>query len=222
MRKTCQQLIAVVITFIFVLSCGQIPVFSASAAWDGSVANSFEGGTGTQNDPYIIKTAAQLAYLAQNVNEGESYEGEYFKLVEDITLNSSDMFAYDENGIITGVAEGKTPYEWTPIGNWPSKSFSGVFDGNGHRVIGIYIPFNGDSYRALFGACSNATVKNLGVANGYVVGFDRVGGVIGYLCADYGDATVIDCYNSSVIIGEDNTGGVVGYSVCESGTITVS
>ena len=37
-------------------------------AWDGSVAESFAGGTGTEEDPYQIANGAQLAYLAQFVN----------------------------------------------------------------------------------------------------------------------------------------------------------
>ena len=226
MRKTCQQLIAVVITFIFVLSCGQIPLFSASAAWDGSVANSFEGGTGTQNDPYIIKTAAQLAYLAQNVNEGESYEGGYFKLAEDITLNTSDMFAYDENGIITGAAEGKTPYEWTPIGKSGRECFSGRFDGNGHIISGIYVN-SSEAYEGLFGYCVNATVKNLGVVDGYMEAYADVGGIVGRNEADSGSSIVSNCYNACTVTSrlnglQANAGGIVGYNKAYSGTAEVS
>ena len=35
--------------------------------WDGMTASEFAGGTGEENDPYQISTAAQLAYLAQKV-----------------------------------------------------------------------------------------------------------------------------------------------------------
>ena len=40
---------------------------SAAAAWDGTAAESFEGGNGDSSDPYIIKTAEQLAFLAKQV-----------------------------------------------------------------------------------------------------------------------------------------------------------
>ncbi|MBR4721343.1 MAG: hypothetical protein IK057_06235, partial [Clostridia bacterium] len=79
--------------------------FSVSAendVWDGSIADGFESGTGTESDPYIIKTASQLAYLAQSVNSGTTYEGQYIKLANDIVLNTPDIFAYDEDGVITG------------------------------------------------------------------------------------------------------------------------
>ena len=42
---------------------------SAQAVWDGSVATSFAGGSGTQDDPYLISNGAELAYLAQITNE---------------------------------------------------------------------------------------------------------------------------------------------------------
>ncbi|MDO4568054.1 MAG: hypothetical protein Q4B99_03745, partial [Clostridia bacterium] len=31
--------------------------------WDGTIATSYAGGTGTQDDPYLIENGAQLAYL---------------------------------------------------------------------------------------------------------------------------------------------------------------
>lgn len=47
---------------------------SASAAWDGTAAKGFESGNGDNSDPYIIKTAEQLAFLAEQVNGGETYQ----------------------------------------------------------------------------------------------------------------------------------------------------
>ncbi|MFR4038292.1 MAG: hypothetical protein ACLTZT_11210 [Butyricimonas faecalis] len=37
--------------------------------WDGSVATALAGGSGTKDDPYQIATGAQLAYLAQEIND---------------------------------------------------------------------------------------------------------------------------------------------------------
>ena len=57
------------------------------AAWDGSIATAFAGGTGTESDPYQIANGAQLAYLASSVNSGETYEDKYFVLTANINLN---------------------------------------------------------------------------------------------------------------------------------------
>ena len=95
-------------------------------------------GTGTETDPYLIYTLKDLEDFRDSVNAGNTYEGKYVKLMDDITMNNPDMFARDEYGNITGAANGKTPYEWIPIGN-ENNHFCGSFDGNGHKIIGIYI-----------------------------------------------------------------------------------
>jgi len=35
--------------------------------WDGSIATEFAGGNGTEEEPYLIKTASQLAYLSKGL-----------------------------------------------------------------------------------------------------------------------------------------------------------
>lgn len=46
-----------------------------SPIWSGTVATGFAGGTGTETEPYLIATGEQLAYLAQTVNNGNTYAG---------------------------------------------------------------------------------------------------------------------------------------------------
>ena len=123
--------------------------------WDGSIAESFAGGDGSEADPFLIQTAAQLAFLAQEVNAGKDYTGKYVSLACDLDLND---------------------IEWTPIGNGTS-SFSGVFDGNGHRIVNLKIT-EGMQFvtensvgefsqytTGLFGSCFNSIIKNLTVHN---------------------------------------------------------
>ena len=192
-----------------------------ASVWDGSVADGFAAGSGTENYPYIIANAAQLAYFAQSVNDGTTYEGQYILLVNDIVLNSSDMFATDENGSITGAASDKTPYEWTAIGS--VGHFSGTFDGGNHEVKGIYINKPDTSYQGLFGCCQNATIKNICVTDGYINGRDFVGGVVGSNYAYSGStATVSNCYNTGSVTGSDQVGGIVGQNYADSDTAIVS
>lgn len=96
-------------------------VVQAGQKWDGSsISTSFCYGTGTQSNPYLIATGCDLAYLAQQVNNGQTYEGQYFNLVNDIDLNSQS---------------------WTPIGTY-STSFRGIFDGEGHTISNCVINSN--------------------------------------------------------------------------------
>ena len=79
----------------------------APNVWDGSIAESFAGGTGTEDDPYLIEDGSQLAYLAQQVNSGNS--GYYYKLTNDIVLNNEVL-------TIDFELSGTPVNQWTPIG----------------------------------------------------------------------------------------------------------
>ena len=125
---------------------------ASDGAWDGSIATAFAGGTGTESDPYQIADGAQLAYLASEVNKGQTYENSYFVLTADIDLANHD---------------------WTPIGNSFSDAlfgrtdyrlFAGNLDGKGHTVSNISIgtestPLESDVF-GLFGA-TGGKISNL-------------------------------------------------------------
>ena len=79
--KNIRKYLSVILTVVMIVSMFSMvdfSVFSVGTVWDGSVAESFNSGTGTQEDPYIIKTAEELAYLSQQVNWGYDYENCYF------------------------------------------------------------------------------------------------------------------------------------------------
>lgn len=97
---------------------------SAAAAWDGTAAESFEGGNGDSSDPYIIKTAEQLAFLAKQVNGGETYHGKYFQLEADLDLSGSEWSPI-------GIGERETD------GSTVTKPFAGTFDGKNHKISGL-------------------------------------------------------------------------------------
>ena len=179
---------------------------ATSAEWDGTVATGYAGGTGTEADPYQIATGEQLAYLAQQVDEGNDYEGVYFKLTADILLN--DDIEDDPN-------------EWNPIGGYYtvsgtnySSGFAGTFDGADHKVIGMYINDNQtDAYgeeNGLFARVSSVgTVKNVGVTDGRMV---CAGYTAGGICGD-NEGTISNCYNTVKITSSssyDKYGGVCG------------
>lgn len=182
-------------------------------SWVECAATSFAGGTGEENDPYQISTAAQLAYLAQQVNNGTDYERVHFLLVSDLDLNGK---------------------EWTPIGTG-GKSFWGGFDGGGHTITGMTITGNRD-YVGLFGECHNFTaassyIKSVTVKQANISGRNFVGAIAGEganisdcysientICANRcvggicGSLTgnISGCYNSSSVSGNSTAGGIMG------------
>lgn len=120
--------------------------------WDGTVAEGFKFGDGSKENPYLISTGEELAYLANSVNNGTYFENQYFQLASDIDLN------------------GKA---WTPIGN-TNNSFRGNFDGAGHIISNGHINVNSvpsgqiDSYGifgSLGGGNSKAIIKNLEISD---------------------------------------------------------
>ena len=111
-----KRIIALTIALILSLSACSFAASAINASstdvnvWDGTTASGFSGGTGLQNDPYIIKTGAELDLIASTCFGGETYADTYFRLEADI----------DWGGNL-----------WTPIGYDNKHLFSGHFDGNG-------------------------------------------------------------------------------------------
>lgn len=155
--------------------------------WDGT-AVAFTQGRGTKEEPWLIENAEQLAYLAQQVNNGTDYEREHFLLVSDLDLSGE---------------------EWTPIGTG-GKSFWGGFDGGGHTITGMTITGKEASYVGLFGECHNFTadssyIKSVTVKGANISGKSFVGAIAGV------GANISDCYSiENTICARRQVGGVCG------------
>lgn len=176
------------------------------AAWDGSIATSFAGGSGTASDPYRIANTPQLAYLAKRVNSGHNYAGKYFKLTSNLLINSTTGWEnwYPENGPAN---------KWTPIGTDDFYSFAGIFDGQDHTVKGLYFDYD-EPLRGIFGVTVGATIKNLSVERSLIIGSGHCGAFVGKAY----DTSFISCRNAGTVYipGSSKMGGLVGACVgCE-------
>ena len=168
--------------------------------WDGTISTGFESGTGTQDDPYIIRTSAQLAYLAQQVNSGVTYSGQYFKLMSNLNLNNK---------------------AFSGIGNSATNAFAGSFDGNGYTIKNIKITSSA-SYVGLFGYLTG-TVKHLAVENISVSASGASAHVYVGALVGYNKGTIENSYISGTVTATSayitHAGGIVGYN---EGTISNS
>ncbi len=171
---------------------------------------------------YAIANAAQLYWFADTVNAGfTSAKG---VLVADIVVNENVL---NEDGSLNGTPE----FAWTPMGS-SSLQFRGTFDGNGHTISGLYFDNAGVSYAGLFGYINSGYVKNLGIVDSYIYGYQYIGAISGYsgtitncynagtvkgknyyvggICGSNGTQT--NCYNTGIVVGNNNyTGGITGY-----------
>ena len=196
--------------------------------WDGTVAETFAYGTGTEKDPFVILKASQLAYLAAEINSGKDYADKYVSLAADLDLNN---------------------IEWTPIGNG-THAFSGYFDGNDHTIKnmsiskGVYYNYKYPTGIAvsycdfgLFSAVQDASVKNLvidgakiTITNADTAFHYNVGVLCGTLRTYEGTSTVSDIDIKNATVNSDFpikerpeiicVGGVVGFIYAYNNTTT--
>ncbi len=90
----------------FIISLFFISYLPAQDLWDGSIATSFHGGSGTIDDPYQIRTGAELMFFVNQVNAGNDFAGKTIKLMNDIDMYGNAFYAKNQ--------------------------FSGTFDGGSH------------------------------------------------------------------------------------------
>lgn len=181
--------------------------------WDGSIATGFQSGSGTEADPYVISTGAQLAYLAHvlNTDKTNTLYNKHYVLSNDIDLGG---------------------LEWDPIGRYYADSFAsggtnqltlmGSFNGNGYTISNFKITAFNNSARRYFGLFGylQGPVKNLTVENARIFGergVSRIQSAYGIIAGEnrsvINGCTVYDSYidvenkDSATII---YVGGIVG------------
>lgn len=164
-----------------------LPSIAQGWSYDLDIENGWDG-KGTENDPYIITNAQQLANLSYSVNHyGNDFEGEYFVLGADIDLNPG--FTFDKDGNITGDGE---PQQWMSIGIGEPNNiyFRGNFNGNGYAIKGLYQnESSSSSYWGLFGKVDRGVLKNITIDNSMISIENENGATIGSVCALYNNDT---------------------------------
>jgi hypothetical protein len=116
-----------------------------------------------------------------------------------ILMNDIEL---DENGA------GFDADGWLPIGD-KKNEFKCIFDGNNHKITGLWINRPRTDYVGLFGFARNARIKNLSVeiAEGKEVkGKDYVGGIFGKL----EHSSIVNSCSLGNISGKDYVGGIAG------------
>ena len=203
------------ITLLFASVAAAIPIHSfadnSPAVWDGTSSTAPTKGNGSENDPYIIETAAELYYVV--FEAGDSTKNKYYKLANDIYLNDTSNANW-ENGSPNIWENDKVKYPYN------DNSFRGNFDGNGYVVHGIYTDITGKGgwYKAaLFpkveAGDSNISIKNVGVEDSAISGNQATAAIVGQIAgSDSATITVSGCYadESVKVNGTGNVGGLVG------------
>jgi hypothetical protein len=151
----------------------------------------YSGGSGEPNTPYLIASAEDMNQIGRNFSDWDKC----FKLIADINLS-----AY-------------TGAQFSRIGTDDAHTFSGVFDGNGHKISGFTYT-GGSLYIGVFGYINGAgRVENTSLVDVNIIGNSYVGGLVGY-----NKGTIRSCNLTGAITGGSFLGGLVGYN--SNGSIT--
>jgi len=173
----------------------------AGTAWPNE---EYSGGSGTSQDPYRIASFEDLEALSDNPGDW----GAHF--LQTASIDASETQTWPYGG-------------WSPIGfhdDTDPRPFTGIYDGNGHTIDGIYIDRDAEDVQGLFGYISGATavIQNLGVTNVNITGRQGVGGMAG---AFEDGSTIKNSFITGEVTGTDSwIGGMVG--VLNGGTIEKS
>ncbi len=198
--KLHKRVLAVVLSLMLAFALLPATVLAAEPApegiWTDYAATGFAGGSGTEDDPYQIATAEQLAYLAVKANEGTLHNlGKYFTLTDNINFSG---------------------HQWIPIGRSfsnQSQYFDGYFDGNRKIITGLYVDESADGYVAgLFGTLLGQ-VHDLTIEDAYVKtsGSNSSAGILAGKVSNPG-TKITNCHVSGTVESDSVAGGLVGYS----------
>ena len=171
--------------------------YSTVDVWDGKTVSTSLQGSGTQEDPFLITSGADLAYIAKIVNEAAertpNFSGKYFKLTQSIDINGHDLYIGSFSAWAT------------------RKGFYGFLDGNHCTIRGI------DQNRSLFGTIEGGSLTNLSVYGKVSSSPDEAtGGIVAYVTS----GGVLENLTSYVTINCTKTiGGVVGNAENQASTV---
>jgi hypothetical protein len=150
----------------------------------------YGGGSGTAENPFLIFTAEQINAIGANQGDWDKH----FRLMADIDLSNYKGTDFNIIGYFVGL-------------NSPeNKPFTGVFDGNGKKILNFSYTSKGVSNIGLFGYVDdpNAQIIELGLINPNIdididtgteepVGSKCVGSLVGY----FWSGTITNCYGQA-------------------------
>jgi Concanavalin A-like lectin/glucanases superfamily/Dockerin type I domain/The GLUG motif len=181
----------------------------------------YSGGTGEPNDPYQIANVADLMTLANDANDFNKC----FVMTADIDLDpnipGNRVFT---RAIIAADMNNATYY------TFDGNSFTGVFDGAGHKIINLTIDTRGisgaASYLGLFGDVNGAELKNIGLEDVEIISSNTLyfcGGLAGILesgvisnCFSTGNINIAGGWECGGLVGENGPSSTIrdSHSTC--------
>lgn len=147
-------------------------------------------GTGTDADPYLVKTYADLDNIAKLTAGGMSFEGKYVALANDLDFSTVNRENY------------------LPIGS-SERPFQGYFDGRGHTVKNFWLDGRAEMAAGFFGVLGEKSmVRNMYFTGARVYNLGDYAGVLAG--ATYGNIDNITLTQCAVQSNGQLAGVLVG------------
>ena len=154
---------------------------SIGKQWDGTFADSYDGGNGSEATPYLLHNARQFAKMMR-----DNQSDEFYKLTQDILFNTDVI---QKDGSIK--ADAKVIDQKSAAKN---KAWKAHLDGAGHMVKGLCMI---DQFGIFPEITSGASIENVGFVDTYVqnvLGLDLPDYATGFLAMRmFGNAVVRNC-----------------------------
>lgn len=160
-------------------------------------------GSGTEDDPYLLATAADLKAFRDMAN-AEASSKLCATLTADIDLGGEAWTPFEPSGYVT-------------------EAYAGTFDGANHTIKGLSVNSTSSKGAGLFGTVCGATIKNLRVEGNVSASSSvSVGGIVGRTQTS---ATIDSCSFAGTVTstkknGAAGTAGIVGR--VNAGTLAVT
>ncbi len=134
-RHTISKILSILLSICLLCSLVPLTASATSGYWTYYAEPVTPDGT-----TYTINTAAELAWIAEQVNNGNDFSGYTVALNSNINMGG---------------------HYWIPIGISSSNCFSGTFDGCGKTIYSMNFTANTSSYYGLFGYSNGAAFSNV-------------------------------------------------------------
>lgn len=103
-----------------------------------------------------------------------------------------------------------------PVGN-SGTPFTGTFDGQSHKITGLFIDRPTTDNVGLFGVAENSTVSNVTIQGGSITGQANIGSIAGRIRS----ISLTNVRSSAAVTSTRNyAGGIIGYNISQSTFLT--
>lgn len=174
---------------------------------NGVDVSTFLEGNGSAKNPFLIQSVSDLVLMRDAVNAGAAI----------LSLDGTEVQAATASYLVTAdfdltrACSKESGKSWVPIGQ-DAHHFCGQFDGNGHRITGLYINAS-TADQGLFGVIeAGSYLCNLTVSGEVTSRSNYVSLLSGRFEGRTGDWTIYNCASEGSVRGASMVGGLSGGS----------